>query len=178
MHEPNTPEEILEDHKILRSDPQRYLQMINDRIAANPNSPHGYFSRHQAWMRLDQPTSALADLDRSIALDPKPTAFWSRANVNRHVGEYEKAIEDYSRREAIDPEQWSRDAFPLIYQADTYARLGDEPMALAYCARLPDDFWTPGHHDLPPGGKIEIADELRRRAAAARQARMSGSPPV
>src|ERR1700679_1113053 len=105
MQEPNTPEEILQDHKVLRSDPQRYLQMVNDRIAANPDSPHGYYSRHQAWVRLDQPMLALSDLGKCIALDPTPIHFWSRADVYRHIGEYEKAIEDYNRGESIDPEQ-------------------------------------------------------------------------
>jgi hypothetical protein len=63
------------------------------------------------------------------------------------------------------------DALGLLYKADSYARLGDEASALACCARLPDDFWTPGPNDAPPGYKTEIADELRRLAAEARSSR-------
>ncbi len=44
--------------------------------------------------------------------------------------------------------------------------------ALKYCWKLmPDDFWTPGFEGAPGGGKAQIADELRRRAAQARHKR-------
>jgi tetratricopeptide (TPR) repeat protein len=171
MNEPVTAEEVLALHKLLRSDPQKYLALANERIARDPEDAQGYFDRHMVWMRLSEPERALEDLVKSIELDPKPVDFRCRGNVYRHIGEYEKALADYARGEAMDPDQWAEDAFPLAFQADTYARLGDEATALAYCARLPDDFWTPGFDDLPPGGKTEIAAELRRRAAAVRQVR-------
>jgi hypothetical protein len=49
--------------------------------------------------------------------------------------------------------------------------LRDEASALDCCARLPDNFWTPGLDGAPAGGKAEIADELRRIAADARRKR-------
>jgi tetratricopeptide (TPR) repeat protein len=127
--------------------------MVDGWIKEDPESSYAYFDRHFAWLHLSEPRRALEDISKAIELKPQPIAFKCRADVYRHIGEYEKAIEDYGRGEAIDPEQWTTDAFPLIYQADTYARLGDEPMALAYCARLPDAFWTPGHDELLPGVK-------------------------
>jgi len=57
----------------------------------------------------------------------------------------------------------------MLYQTDSYAHVGDEASALDCCARLPDDFWTPGIDDAPAGNKAEIADELRRIAAEARR---------
>ena len=39
MKEPSTPEEVLELHKILRSDPQRYLEIVNDWICETPKIP-------------------------------------------------------------------------------------------------------------------------------------------
>jgi tetratricopeptide (TPR) repeat protein len=143
--------------------------MANLWISANPDSSGAYFGRHQAWLKLGEPEKAIQDLTKSIALAPSPVDYKCRGNVYRQIGQYAKALEDYSRGEAMDPQKWQRDAFPLIYQADTYARLGDETKALACCARLPDHFWTPGHNQLPPGGKADIADELKRRAAAARR---------
>jgi tetratricopeptide (TPR) repeat protein len=125
-------------------------------------------------MAVGEPRLALADMDRAIELDPKQADFRCRAGVHRHLGQYESALEDYGRGEAMDPGKWERDAFPLLYQADTYARIGDETRALACCARLPDHFWTPGMNDLPHGNKAQIADELRRRAKAARD-RMGGA---
>ncbi len=168
MPEPTTPEGVMETHRLRRSDPRRYVEMATRWIEDNPNSSTAYFSRHQGWMALGEPARALADLSKSIELDPDQIGYRSRADVYRHLGEYDKAVEDYSRGEALDPKRWEKDAFPLIYQADTYARLGNETKALDCCARLPDDFWTPGHNDLPPGGKAEIAAELKRLSAAAR----------
>jgi hypothetical protein len=57
--------------------------------------------------------------------------------------------------------------FGLLFQADAHARLGNEAAALAYCARLPDDFWTPGIEGAPGGKKAQIAEELRRIAGEA-----------
>lgn len=121
-------------------------------------------------MDLGEPQRALDDLDKAIEIEPSQIRFWSRGDVSRHTGDYVQARDDYARAEAIDPANWERDAFPLLYQADVHARLGDEVSALSCCARLPEHFWTPGHNGLPPGGKAEIAKELSRRAAAAADA--------
>jgi len=168
MIEPSTPEGIWESHQLLRSDPRAYVETATGWIENNPSSSAAYFSRHQGWIALGDPERALADMTKSIELEADQVGYRSRGNVYRRLGEYEKAVEDYRRGAAMDPKRWEEDAFPLIYQADTYARLGDEAKALDCCARLPEDFWTPGHNGLPPGGKAEIAAELKRRAAAAR----------
>jgi tetratricopeptide (TPR) repeat protein len=172
MKEPTTPEEVLSLHELLRSDPRHYLQIVDKWIADNRGNSHAYFDRHFAWMKLGEPRRALDDLNIVIQLDPQPVAFWTRGEVYRHIGEYEKALEDFNRGEAIDPEAWEKDiVFGLLYQADCHARLGDEAPALACCARLPDDFWTPGLDGAPSGGKAEIADKLRGIAADARRKR-------
>ena len=173
MKEPTTPEEVKVLHDLLRSDPRHYLQIVNEWIAENPRNSHAYFSRHLAWMKLAQPLRALDDLNMVIQLAPKPVAFWTRGEVYRHVGEYEKALEDFDRAEAIDPEGWEKDiVLGLLDPADAHARLGNEAAALACCARLPDDFWTPGLGGAPSGGKAEIADKLRQIAADARRNRV------
>lgn len=167
MREPSTPEEVLALHKILRSDPQRYLRIVNKWIDDNPRNPHAYFERHLGWMKSGEPDRALDDLNKVIELDPDPIAFRSRGEIYRHLGAYKMALEDFRRGEAIDPKQWENDVFGVYYQSDTHARLGNEADALACCARLPDDFWTPGIQGAPAGGKGEIAHELRRIAAEA-----------
>jgi hypothetical protein len=74
------------------------------------------------------------------------------------------------QRAARARREWEKDiVFSLLYQADTHARLGNETAALACCARLPEDFWTPGIDGAPGGGKADIADALRRIAADARR---------
>ena len=114
MKEPTTPEEVKVLHKLLRSDPQRYLQIVNGWIAENPSNSHAYFDRHFAWMNLGEPQRALDDLNKVIELDPEPVAFLSRGEVYRYLGEYEKAAEDYHRAEAIDPAEWRDNPFGLL----------------------------------------------------------------
>lgn len=170
MREPTTPEEVLALHKVLRSDPQRYLDIVNKWIVENPKNSHAYYDRHLGWMQIGEPQRALEDLNRVIERDPDPTAFKARGDVYRYLGEYQKALEDYAHGEAMDPDQW--DSFGSLYQADSHARLGDEAAALAYCARLPDDHWTPGMRGAPAGDKAAVADALRRIAAEARRRRL------
>jgi tetratricopeptide (TPR) repeat protein len=174
MKHTQTPGQILAVHKLLRSDPQQYLQIVNKWIDESPTNPHAYYDRHFAWMHMGEPERALEDLTKAIELEreTEPMSFLSRGQVYRHLGEYEKALKDYSRGEAINPTQWLEDAFGLLFQADTYARLGNETAALACCARLPNDFWTPGLNGAPRGSKGEIADKLRRIAGEARRKRM------
>jgi tetratricopeptide (TPR) repeat protein len=172
MKEPRTAAETLALHKILRSDPQRYLRIVNEWIQDNPENPHAYFDRHLAWMRIGEPRRALDDLNKVIELKPDMVSFLSRGEVHRHLGAYEKALEDFDRGESIDPIEWQGTAFGPLYQADVHARLGDEPAALACCARLPNEFWSPGIHGAPAGGKAEVAKTLRRMAAEARRKRV------
>ena len=170
MKEPTTAEEVLVLHKILRKDPQRYLQIVNDWINGNPKNSLAYYDRHLAFMNLGEPHQALADLNKAIELSPDQSAFEARGDVYRHLGEYEKALQDYQRGEAMSPTEWAQ-GYGLLFQADCHARLGDEPAALACCARMPDDFWTPGIGGAPAGDKVVVADKLRTIAADSRRKR-------
>jgi tetratricopeptide (TPR) repeat protein len=169
MKQAETPEELAEFHKLLRTDPQKYLGIVNEWINENPADPQPYFSRHYAWMELGEPRRALDDMNTSIKLEPDRYSYLARGEVHRHLGEYEQATQDFATAEAIDPESWQQDAIGLLFQADAHARLGQEQKALDCCKRLPDDFWTPGIFGAPGGGKSEIADELRHRAFKARR---------
>lgn len=171
MDEPTTPEEVLQMHKILKTDPHRYIEIVNGWICKNPMNANAFFDRHYGWINLGQPLRALADLNKNIEMDPAPVAYSSRGEVYRQLGDYEKALADYGRAESMNPEEWQEDGFGLLFQADAHARLGNEHEALAHCARLKDDFWTPGLRGAPAGGKLAIAEELRRLAADARQNR-------
>jgi tetratricopeptide (TPR) repeat protein len=171
MKEPTTPEEVLDFHKVLRSDPQHYLSIVNQWIQSNPNNPQAYFDRHFAWMKIGEPVRALEDLNKVVELSAEPVAFHFRGEVYRHLGEYHKALSDFDRAEALNPTQWDEAGFGLLYQADCHARLGDEASALAHCARLPDDFWTPGVNGAPSGDKSQVSEQLRRIAADAQRRR-------
>jgi tetratricopeptide (TPR) repeat protein len=113
-------------------------------------------------------------MNTSIRLEPDKYSYIARGEVHRHLGEYEQATQDFARAEAIDPETWRNDGVCLLFQADALARLGREQEALDCCARLPEDFWTPGMFGAPGGGKAEIAEELHRRAVKTRRDRLRG----
>jgi tetratricopeptide (TPR) repeat protein len=170
MKEPTTEAEEKFLHDIRRSDPQRYLEIAEGWLRENPNSKDAYFGRHFAWMRLGEPRRALDDMNKVLELHPHPLAYISRAEVYKRLGEYRKALDDFARSEALIPEEWEDLAFGLLSQADCHARLGDEEKALACCARLPKDFWTPGLYGTPAGDQVAVAEKLKLIAAEARRA--------
>jgi tetratricopeptide (TPR) repeat protein len=88
MKEPTTSEEVLTLHKILRSDPQRYLSIVNNWIDENPENAHALFERHFAWMKIGVPRRAIEDLNKAVELNPDMSAFFARALVHRHLGQY------------------------------------------------------------------------------------------
>ena len=170
MKEPTTPEDVLELHEILRKDPQRYLQIANEWIRENPMSSHAYYDRHQARMKIDEPRRALDDLHKAIELTPGQAAFEARGDVYRHLGEYERALEDYRTGEEFDPAVRA-EGYGLLLQADCHARLGDEAAALGCCARMPGDFWSPGIEGAPAGDKAAVPTGCASFAAEARSQR-------
>jgi tetratricopeptide (TPR) repeat protein len=167
MKEPETPEEVFALHELRRADPQRFLKIVDEWLQEEPRNFRPYFDRHFLWEDLGEPRRALDDLDKVIELAPSQGAFCARGRIYRQLGEHANALADFRRGEAIDPKEWQDAAITLLYQADSHAHLGDEASALDCCARLPDDFWTPGLDGAPGGGKTEIAAELRRIAAEA-----------
>lgn len=162
-----TPADIYREHQILRADPQRYIEMMSDRIARDPEDASAYFSRHHAWARLERYDLALADLDRVIGLEKSQIGYLSRGNIWQLLGNYTEALEDYGQAERLEPEAWV-DCWGPLYQADCHSRLGHEAQALAACARLPEGFWSPGLRGTPAGTKAEIIAEVRRRLASRR----------
>jgi len=149
-----------------RTDPKKFLELMNKRVEQHPDDANAYFARHQAWSRIDRLDLALADLDRSLALEDHFVTHRAKGRVLHGMGRYAEAIASLNRCERMEPESWVEALGPLI-RADCHARLGDEAAALVDCATLPDDHWTPGMFGLPAGTKHEVAVELRRRAAAA-----------
>jgi tetratricopeptide (TPR) repeat protein len=171
MREPMSEAEFKVLDEIRRTDPQKHLKIMDDWLNEDPHNLDAYFNRHFTWMDLGEPHRALADLDKVLELAADPMAYYARAEVYRYLGAYGNALEDFARSEAIIPEEWEDLAFGLLSQADCHARLGDETNALACCARLPENFWTPGLNNAPAGDKGAVAERLKLIAAEAKRAR-------
>ncbi len=170
MKEPTTPEEMRNLYRTLQKDPQQYIRITSAWIAENPRNSDAYYDRHFGWMRIGEPRLALDDLNKVIELKPDQIVFASRGSVYRHIGQYQKAIEDFERGDAIDPAAWSANPIALAHQADCYARLGNEAKAIACAERLSDNAYVPGLGQPPAGYKHDILDGLHRIAARARRA--------
>jgi len=164
--------DIDREFQLLRNDPEAYLELTNGFVEQHPDNANAYFARHHAWESLGLPDLALADLDKSLALEDHHTTHGARGRILHGLGRYREAIDAYDRSERLDPTQWEG-GFGALFRADCHALLGDESAALADCETMPDDHWTPGLFGAPAGTKQEVAAELRRRAAAAREKQIS-----
>ncbi|MFZ2005312.1 MAG: tetratricopeptide repeat protein [Stellaceae bacterium] len=160
-------DDIDRQFQLRRTDPEKFLELVNARVEEHPDDPNAYFARHQGWSRLGLLDLALADLDKALALEDHYVTHRARGRILQGLGRYREAIDAYNRSERMEPTQWVGSFGPLL-RADCYARLGDETAALKDCDIMPDDHWTPGLFGTPAGNKQEVAKELRRRAAAAR----------
>lgn len=162
-----TREDIGRQFHLLRTDPEKFLDLTNKLVAQNQADPGAYFSRHWVWEHLGSPHLALDDLDKALALRDHYVTHSEKGRVLYGMARYKEAIASFDRCQERAPEVWPEEFGPLL-RADCHARLGNEAAALADCDTLPDDHWTPGLFGAPAGTKQEVAAELRRRAAAAR----------
>jgi tetratricopeptide (TPR) repeat protein len=161
-----TPEQLLAEHQLLRTDPQEYLAMVNERLTANPDNPSLYNQRSAAWDNLGRLDLALADLETALRLNEKPILRLARGEILYRLGRYREALDDFRRGEALKPQLWGEFGGP-VYEAECHLRLGDARAALAACARIPEGHWSPGLWGAPRGSKAEIAAEIARRAGGA-----------
>ena len=151
---------------MLWNEPEKYIEMISGFIKADPTDHVGYFSRHQAWVRVGRLDKALDDIDRAIALNDSVIGHLSRGKILSSLGRYQEALADFNRAEELDPAGWV-DCWGPLYRADCRAWLGQADAALADCARLPEDFFSPGLSGTPSGNKAQITAAIRQRAAGA-----------
>ncbi len=163
-----THDDLTQNFHLLRSDPAKFLELADELVRQNPKDHRAYFRRHWPLALLGQHDLALADLDQAISLEEHYGHREARGDLLRDMGRLPEAIDEYDRAESMDPEAWLGGFGPL-FRADCHARLGNLEAALADCATLRDEHWTPGMNGTPAGNKEEVAAELRRRATAARK---------
>ncbi|HEY1721652.1 MAG TPA: hypothetical protein VGG27_10435 [Magnetospirillaceae bacterium] len=154
------------DMALLNSNPEKFLEMAEERIRQNPNDASAYLDRFNARFKHGPLDLALADLDRSIALgQTHPLTTLTRGETLYRLGRIDDALAEFRKGKALDPVLW-RDFGGPVYEADCLARQGDEAGAIAMCSKIRDDgYLSFGLFGLPHGTKQEITEEIRRRAA-------------
>jgi tetratricopeptide (TPR) repeat protein len=153
----------------LWSDPQKYLKQVNERIRRNPNDADAYYDRHLAWEKLGKLDLALVDLDKSLSLQEHPITRLRRGELLHKMRRYQDAIDELDRLQKMQPKEWPF-ALAALTRADCHARLGNVEAALADCASLHEETWTPGLDGLPPGDKERITTFIAEVAPAVRDA--------
>jgi len=147
------------------------LELCEQYVREHPDDPNGLFSRFQVLESLGENERALTDIDRVLEIDPNSGGYSSRGVFFHGIGDYHRAIDDLTRARACDEEEWKGSLDPH-FRADCYARLGLLKEALADCAYIEEDHWTPGLKGLPAGNKQEFIKEIKRRALQARSRKM------
>jgi tetratricopeptide (TPR) repeat protein len=154
--------------RLLHTHPQQYLRIAEDDIRRYPDDPEAYVDCHWAWIRLGRNEYALADIDTALSLRNSPATRLLRAILLRRMGRYQEAIDDFN---ICDASQEARvtGGFFAVDRAECHARLGNLEAALADCASLKDDHWTPGIFGGLPGDKSQVTEAIRRLAAEAKK---------
>jgi tetratricopeptide (TPR) repeat protein len=155
-------EEIERMHALLKVDPGAYVRFYTEQLVRDPNDSSTYFSRHFGWEQLGRFDQALADLDRSLELEPSCVALQTRGELYVELGRLHEAKADFLRGQALDNDEW-REIFGHISLALCHALLGEERAAMSICDSLPQDHWSPPLQDLVRGGgKAIVVDSIRK----------------
>ncbi len=161
------PKELDDAFNCRRHDPQKALEINNSYLRDHPDDPDGLFSRFQTLTDLGAYDEALADINRVLEIDPNSGGYSARGKLFHRMGEFGRAIDDFTRTKELDEEEWKTSLDPH-YRADCFARLGRLADALVDCNVIPDDHWMPPISGLPGGNKDQFIAEIKRRALSAK----------
>ncbi|MCA9804139.1 MAG: hypothetical protein KC777_19355 [Cyanobacteria bacterium HKST-UBA02] len=113
-------------------------------ILTSPNNARAYFVRGIAYTELDQAQKGLADLDRSMKLDPKVSPCLvhdMRARCYITLEQNQKARTELEKANKIDPQGWR---YRRVGEID--CQLGKQDQAMASFTRAietgPKDVWN------------------------------------
>ncbi len=80
-----TRDDLEQNFHLLRTEPNKYLALAEELIRADPDSPDGYWCRHNAYEAMGRYELALADLDKVLSLEPQWIVYEARGNVLRSL---------------------------------------------------------------------------------------------
>jgi tetratricopeptide (TPR) repeat protein len=83
---------------------EQQIDHLNRAIQINPRRAYYFETRGGYYIGLKQFDKALADLDRNVALKPRPYAFYLRALVTCQMGDIPHSLADFDTAIALQPE--------------------------------------------------------------------------
>ncbi|WP_164928839.1 hypothetical protein [Gloeobacter violaceus] len=121
-------------HKLQTGDLRGAEATFTQALAADADNDYLYLQRGLARLWLFEYAAAVADLSRSIALQPRPIAYLRRCEAHQAASHYRAALSDCSEAIRRDPGD------PAAYRLRAAVRraLGDAPGALRDAQRSTD----------------------------------------
>lgn len=114
-------------NRYLFSQPGVAITYYTQALELDPSFADALYQRALAYSRVDNPSAALADLDRLLIVAPdEPTYYFARANLHRQADRFALAIRDYDEAIRLDPKY---DA-AYFNRATTYYDAGQKGPAL------------------------------------------------
>jgi len=139
------PDYLLRAHQSLEK--RQYRQVIDNAgraLETSPKNARAYFLRGVAYTELDEAKKGLADLDRSMKLDPKVSPCLvhdMRARCYIMLDMHQKARSELAEANRIDPRGWR---YRRAGEID--CQLGKQDQALASFSKAietgPNDVWN------------------------------------
>ena len=121
-HEPNHEYSALFESALSlqkKGDYQRAITYYTKAIELNPQIAGAYVNRGAAYESMDEIDLALQDVNTSLAIEPRAEAFNNRGNICFGRGDYEGAVQDYSKALELG----SQSAGTYIYRAHSFRHL-------------------------------------------------------
>jgi len=134
------------------------LRICNNFILNWPHAYAGYYRKSNILGMMGRHDDALRALDKVAELPPdRAFPYFARAEHHRKTGNYQRAIEDYTKAQKRDNGFFGHE-IPL-YRAECHLRAGDLEGALQACQEVPDDYRSPGFRGHREGSKhLVLAD--------------------
>lgn len=103
------------------------ITLWSHEIKKYPDFYSSYYSRGDAYIKLDMYNEALSDFTRAIELNPKYLdAYNNRGNIYLGLGNYQSALSDYNKALELNP----MDSQVYTNRGNTYIGLGDYAQAI------------------------------------------------
>jgi tetratricopeptide (TPR) repeat protein len=170
---------------LIKEDWDGAIEWYTTALAEHPDDSYLISRRASAWVRKGEPEKALVEYTRQINKYPRPCAghldgFNHRGLVYHEIGEYDKAIADFTECISMSPEgygaYWSNRGISYYKKGDLDAAMADFNTSIATWRDPESTGWALLHRGMVWREKGELAKALADFRRAATRSRNDGDP--